>query len=78
MLGFPTGLTAIKTSPIQRVRDNVAAGSEATDAVNVAQLKAATENAGWNLSTGKEITNPTKVKSGAIVDFSGDDEKGAP
>ena len=37
-------------------------------------MKAATENAGWNLSTGKEITNPTKVKSGAIVDFSGDDE----
>ena len=53
---------------------NVAAGSEATDAVNVAQLKAATENAGWNLSTEKEITNPTKVKAGAIVDFSGDDE----
>ena len=53
---------------------NVAAGSQDTDAVNVAQLKAATENAGWNLSTGKEITNPTKVKSGAIVDFSGDDE----
>ena len=38
------------------------------------QLKAATENVGWNLSTGKEITNPTKVKSGAIVDFSGDNE----
>ena len=37
-------------------------------------MKAATENAGWNLSTGKEITNPTKVKSGATVDFSGDDE----
>lgn len=53
---------------------NVKAGVEDTDAVNVAQLKAATENAGWNLSTGKEITNPTKVKSGAIVDFSGDDE----
>ena len=49
---------------------NVAAGTEDTDAVNVAQLK----NAGWNLSTGKEITNPTKVKSGATVDFSGDDE----
>ena len=59
---------------ITRQITNVAAGSEATDAVNVAQLKAATENAGWNLSTGKEITNPTKVKSGATVDFSGDDE----
>ena len=51
---------------------NVAAGAEDTDAVNVAQLKAATENAGWNLSTGKEITNPTKVKSGDYVDFNGD------
>ena len=59
---------------ITRQITNVAAGSEATDAVNVAQLKAATENAGWNLSTEKEITNPTKVKAGAIVDFSGDDE----
>lgn len=57
---------------ITRQITNVAAGSEATDAVNVAQLKAATEDAGWNLSTGKEITNPTKVKSGATVDFSGD------
>ncbi|WP_423791674.1 S-layer homology domain-containing protein [Mitsuokella jalaludinii] len=59
---------------ITRQITNVAAGSEATDAVNVAQLTAATENAGWNLSTGKEITNPTKVKSGATVDFSGDGE----
>ena len=59
---------------ITRQITNVAAGSEATDAVNVAQLKAATENAGWNLSAEKEITNPTKVKAGAIVDFSGDDE----
>ena len=58
---------------ITRQITNVAAGTGATDAVNVAQLKAATENAGWNLSTGKEITNPTKVKSGATVDFSGDD-----
>lgn len=53
---------------------NVAPGIAETDAVNVGQLKAATENAGWNLSTEKEITNPTKVKAGAIVDFSGDDE----
>ena len=59
---------------ITRQITNVAAGTEATDAVNVAQLKAATENAGWNLSTGKEIANSTKVKSGATVDFSGDDE----
>ena len=68
------GAVSVGSATLTRQITNVAAGSEATDAVNVAQLKAATENAGWNLSTGKEITNPTKVKSGAIVDFSGDDE----
>ena len=68
------GAVSVGSETITRQITNVAAGSEATDAVNVAQLKAATENAGWNLSTGKEITKPTKVKSGDIVDFSGDDE----
>ena len=68
------GAVSVGSDTITRQITNVAAGSEATDAVNVAQLKAATENAGWNLSTGKEITNPTKVKSGDIVDFSGDNE----
>ena len=68
------GAVSVGSETLTRQITNVAAGSEATDAVNVARLKAATENAGWNLSTGKEITNPTKVKSGAIVDFSGDDE----
>ena len=68
------GAVSVGSATLTRQITNVAAGTEATDAVNVAQLKAATENAGWNLSTGKEITNPTKVKSGAIVDFSGDDE----
>jgi len=55
---------------------NVADGVNNTDAVNVSQLKKVsdTANAGWNLSTGKGITSPTKVKSGATVDFSGDDE----
>lgn len=51
---------------------NVAAGTEATDAVNVAQLKAATENAGWNLSTNGVATEATNVKPGDFVDFSGD------
>ena len=68
------GAVSVGSDTITRQITNVAAGREATDAVNVAQLKAATENAGWNLSTEKEITQPTKVKSGAIVDFSGDDE----
>lgn len=66
------GAVSVGSDTITRQITNVAAGSEATDAVNVAQLKAATENAGWNLSTEKGITQPTKVKSGAIVDFSGD------
>ena len=68
------GAVSVGSETITRQITNVAAGTEATDAVNVAQLKAATEDAGWNLSTGKEITNPTKVKSGATVDFSGGDE----
>ncbi len=68
------GAVSVGSENLTRQITNVAAGTEATDAVNVAQLKAATEDAGWNLSTGKEITHPTKVTSGAIVDFSGDDE----
>ena len=60
-------------STITRQITNVAAGSEATDAVNVAQLKAATENAGWNLATNGVATEVTNVKPGDYVDFSGDD-----
>ena len=66
---------------ITRQITHVAAGSEDTDAVNVAQLKqvnskadSATEtaNKGWNLSTnGNE--KATQVKPGDTVDFSGDD-----
>ena len=67
------GAVSVGSATITRQITNVAAGSEATDAVNVAQLKAATENAGWNLSTGNEITNSTKVKSGDTVDFSPED-----
>ena len=57
---------------ITRQITNVAAGSEATDAVNVAQLKAATENAGWNLSTNGVATSAINVAPGGYVDFSGD------
>lgn len=67
------GAVSVGSDTLTRQITNVAAGSEATDAVNVAQLKAATENAGWNLSTGKEITNLTKVNSGDTVDFSPED-----
>ena len=61
---------------ITRQITNVAAGSEDTDAVNVAQLKqvagqAEKANKGWNLSTnGAAATN---VAPGDSVDFSGDD-----
>ena len=64
---------------ITRQITNVAAGSEDTDAVNVAQLKqvnskadSATEmaNKGWNLTTGV-VTDATQVKPGDTVDFSG-------
>lgn len=65
---------------ITRQITNVAAGSEDTDAVNVAQLKqvnskadSATEtaNKGWNLTTAHGET--TTVKPGGIVDFSPED-----
>ena len=53
---------------------NVAAGTEATDAVNVSQLRDATVNAnkGWNLATNGVATEATNVKPGDYVDFSGD------
>ena len=60
------------SNTITRQITNVAAGSEATDAVNVAQLRAATENAGWNLSTNGVATEATNVIPGESVDFSGD------
>ena len=63
---------------ITRQITNVAAGSEATDAVNVAQLKqvagqAEKANQGWNLSTNGAATAATNVAPGGYVDFSGDD-----
>lgn len=65
---------------ITRQITGVAAGSEDTDAVNVAQLKqvnSKAENAqaeaakGWNVSTNGGIA--TKVAPGDTVDFAGDD-----
>lgn len=64
--------SSVEGKEITRQITNVAAGSEATDAVNVAQLKAATENAGWNLATNGVAIEATKVKPGDYVDFSGD------
>ena len=63
---------------ITRQITNVAAGSEDTDAVNVAQLKqvasqAERANQGWNLSTNGVAAAATNVAPGGSVDFSGDD-----
>lgn len=60
-----------------KVITNVAAGTKATDAVNVGQLKkveevAANANKGWNLPTNGVATKATNVAPGEIVDFSGD------
>lgn len=66
------GAVSVGSNTITRQITNVAAGSEPTDAVNVAQLRAATENAGWNLSTNGVATEATNVKPGESVDFSGD------
>ena len=60
-----------------KVITNVAAGTKATDAVNVGQLKkveevAANANKGWNLSTNGVVTKATNVAPDEIVDFSGD------
>ena len=57
-----------------KVITNVAAGTEDTDAVNLAQLKKVsdTANAGWNLSTNGVATEATNVKPSDYVDFSGD------
>lgn len=57
---------------------NVAAGTEATDAVNVAQLQEATKNTGWHISAEEEITrdinSTTKINHGDIVHFRGTDD----
>ena len=76
------GAVSVGAVGVTRQIINVAAGSEDTDAVNVAQLKqvnskadSATEtaNRGWTLSTNNVVTQATKVAPGANVDFSGDD-----
>ena len=63
---------------ITRQITNVAAGSEDTDAVNVAQLRqvasqAEKANQGWNLTTNGVAAAATNVAPGGSVDFSGDD-----
>lgn len=66
--------SSVEGKKITRQITNVAAGTEDTDAVNVAQLKKVsdTANAGWNLATNGFGTEATNVKPGDYVDFSGD------
>ena len=66
--------SSVEGKKITRQITNVAAGTEDTDAVNVAQLKKVsdTANAGWNLATNGVATKATNVKPGDYVDFSGD------
>ena len=68
------GAVSVGSATITRQITNVAAGTEDTDAVNVAQLKKVsdTANAGWNLSTNGVAAEATNVKPGDYVDFSGD------
>ena len=68
--------SSVEGKKITRQITNVAAGTEDTDAVNVAQLKkvseaAASASQGWKLKT--KNGNASDVKPGATVEFDGDD-----
>lgn len=67
--------SSVEGKEITRQITNVAAGTEDTDAVNVAQLKkvseaAASASQGWKLKT--QNGNASDVKPGATVEFDGD------
>ncbi|MDY4265142.1 ESPR-type extended signal peptide-containing protein, partial [Megasphaera elsdenii] len=69
------GAVSVGSARETRQITNVAAGTEDTDAVNVAQLKkvseaAANANKGWKLKT--KNGNASDVKPGATVEFDGD------
>lgn len=69
------GAVSVGGNGVTRQITNVAAGTEDTDAVNVAQLKkvseaAASASQGWKLKTKKG--NASDVKPGATVEFDGD------
>ena len=56
-----------------KVITNVAAGTKATDAVNVGQLK----NSAWNLATNGVVTSGmSEIKANDIVNFDGDENIG--
>ncbi|WP_386689270.1 YadA-like family protein [Lonepinella sp. MS14437] len=66
-----TGAVSVGSDTIKRQIINVAAGSEDTDAVNVAQLKAvvstASDNIHWNIQDNG--TQKSQVKNGSNVNF---------
>lgn len=69
------GAVSVGGNGVTRQITNVAAGTEDTDAVNVAQLKkvseaAASASQGWKLKT--QNCNASDVKPGATVEFDGD------
>jgi autotransporter adhesin len=69
------GAVSVGGNGVTRQITNVAAGTEDTDAVNVAQLKkvseaAASASQGWKLKT--QNGNASDVKPGATVEFYGD------
>ena len=72
------GAVSVGSATLTRQITNVAAGTADTDAVNVAQLKAATENTGWHLSAEEKITGDinsrTKINHGDTVHFQGTDD----
>ena len=72
------GAVSVGSATLNRQITNVAAGTEATDAVNVAQLQEATQNTAWHLLAEEEITkdvnSTTKINHGDIVHFRGTDD----
>lgn len=72
------GAVSVGSATLTRQITNVAGGTEATDAVNVAQLQEATQNSAWHLSAEEEITgdinNRTKINHGDTVHFRGTDD----
>lgn len=72
------GAVSVGSATLTRQITNVAAGTEATDAVNVAQLQEATQNSAWYLSAEEEITGDinsrTKINHGDAVHFRGTDD----
>ncbi|MDG2957610.1 YadA-like family protein [Exercitatus varius] len=62
-----TGAVSVGSDTVKRQIINVAAGSEDSDAVNVAQLKAAVSSTSWNLQNNG--VQKDEIKSGDTVNF---------